>query len=164
MTNLKKLQLLVIEDNAQMSEMISDYLQLKFPDAGVTVFNSGEKALEEVKTAPDIIILDYQLDSQNAKALNGLQILMKFKKLYPVPVIFLTAQEKPEVSANLIKYGAYDYVVKNQQAFVKLEAIINKILTETPAKKKPASQKTIFLAAIVIIAILIAIMIFSKGK
>ena len=164
MTNLKKLQLLVIEDNAQMSDMISDYLQLKFPDAVVTVFNSGEKALEEVKTAPDIIILDYQLDSQNAKALNGLQILMKFKKLYPVPVIFLTAQEKPEVSANLIKYGAYDYVVKNQQAFVKLEAIINKILSEKPTKKKPASQKTILVAAIAIIAILIAIMIFSKGK
>ena len=157
MDGKKNLQLLVIEDNLQMSEMISDYLQLKFPEAVVVVFNSGEKALEEVKTAPDIIVLDYQLDAENTKALNGLQILMKFKKLYPAPVIFLTAQEKPEVSANLIKYGAYDYVVKNQQAFNKLEIIINKILSEEIAKKKPASKNKIIMAAVVFIVIIATI-------
>ncbi len=153
----KKMNFLVIEDNLQMSEMISDHLKVKFPESTITVFNSGEEAISGNYPKPDIIVLDFQLDSLNPKALNGLQILMKLKKQYTAPVIFLTAQEKPEVSANLIKYGAYDYVVKNQQAFSKLESVINSILEQEPVKKTGISKN----AMMIIVALLIAIIAFA---
>src|SRR5215831_19390781 len=107
MANHQSLSVLVIEDNEQMSEMIKDSILHKFGSAHVAVFNSGEEALAQTKSEPDVIICDYQLDSQNPKALNGIQILGKLKQRFSSPVIFLSAQEKPEVSANIIKYGAY---------------------------------------------------------
>lgn len=156
-------KVVIIEDNQQMSEMICDYLKEKVANSETSVFNTGESALEETKTAPDIFILDYNLDTNNPKALNGLQILMKIKKTFKdVPVIFLTGQDKPEVSANVIKYGAYDYIVKNQNAFGKLETIINTIKTQKPVSKSFISGKTT-IVALVILVIILTILFFKKG-
>ena len=161
MSTDKKFKILVIEDNMQMSEMVSDYLTGKFPDSVISTFKTGEQALAETKTAPDVVILDYYLDIENQKALNGLQILMKIKQLYSnTPVVFLTGQEKPEISANIIKYGAYDYVVKNQQSFVKLEAIINKIRA-TPVKKS-TNSKNLIIAIIIILLLALVGMFLMK--
>src|SRR6185295_6812569 len=124
----KPLKIFVIEDNEQLAEMTKDHVAQKFSNAEVTVFNTGEDALKQTSASPDIIILDYQLDTQNPKALNGIQVLGKLKKQFTAPVIFLSAQDKPEVSANIIKYGAYDYVVKNRESFQRLEIVINNIL------------------------------------
>lgn len=160
----KSLNVLVIEDNEQMSEMIKDSIIQKFSNARVTVFTSGEAALNETKSQPDIIICDYQLDSQNPKALNGIQILGKLKKQFSAPVIFLSAQEKPEVSANIIKYGAYDYVVKNQQSFQRLEIIINNILNSRNQKQGSASQKTLVPVLIGIIIVLVIVIVVMMMK
>ena len=156
MSSNTPLKVLVIEDNEQMSEMIKDSIIHKFSNAKVSVYTSGEAALNETKNNPDIIICDYQLDSQNPRALNGIQILGKLKKQFTAPVIFLSAQEKPEVSANIIKYGAYDYVVKNQQSFQLLEIIINNILNSRNQAGGSKSQKTT-------INILIGVIIWLLG-
>lgn len=161
MSSNKSLKVLVIEDNEQMSEMIKDSIMHKFTNAQVSVFTSGETALNETKSEPDVIICDYQLDSQNPRALNGIQILGKLKKQFSSPVIFLSAQEKPEVSANIIKYGAYDYVVKNQQSFQRLEIIINNILNSRNQKQGSGSQKmliTVLVGIIIVLIIIIASM------
>ena len=163
MSTDKKFKILVIEDNQQMSEMVSDYLSGKFPDSEIAVFSTGESALAATKSAPDVVILDYYLDVENPKALNGLQILMKIKQLYKSPVVFLTGQEKPEISANIIKYGAYDYVVKNQQSFYKLEAIINKIKSQEPEKKSGNTQNLLIALAVVLVLAIVA-MFLLKGN
>ena len=164
MSTNKSLRVLVIEDNEQMSEMIKDHIAQKFSQAEISVFNSGEEALSQTKTAPDVIILDYQLDSQNPKALNGIQILGKLKKQFHSPVIFMSAQEKPEVSANIIKYGAFDYVVKNRESFQRLEIIITNILNGRNQKQNAGSQKTIITALIGIILILAGTIIVMMMK
>src|SRR5436190_23935051 len=111
-----------------MTVMQKDFLKKKFPGSVVTAFNSGETALQGIYFEPDIIILDYHLDSINAEAMNGLQVLKKLKDHFPhVPVIFLSSQEKSEVAANTMKYGAYDYIVKNENAFHRLEIILNNV-------------------------------------
>lgn len=157
------LKIVVIEDNAQMAEMIGDYLEQKFPQASITKFNTGESALAETNLNPDVIILDYNLDSQDPKALNGMQILMKMKKQFDAPVIFLSAQEKTEVSASIIKLGAYDYVVKNQQSFHRLEIIINNIVSNQQVKKELQAQKASTKAMIVIVVAIIAALVLFKA-
>src|SRR5689334_12219379 len=110
----RNLKITVVEDNKAMSEMIRDYLSSKFPSSEITVYNTGEDALSGMLTEQDVIVLDYHLDSENAKALNGIQILMKIRDRYKTPVIFLSSQDRADISANTIKYGAYDYIVKNE--------------------------------------------------
>ncbi len=162
MAENKSLKIVVIEDNPQMAEMLSDYLEQKFQGAVISKFNTGEKALAETASTPDVIILDYNLDSQDPKALNGLQILMKIKKQFDAPVIFLSAQERTEVSASIIKYGAYDYVVKNQQSFHRLEIIINNIIAGQQMKKDLISQKASTRALIVVVSAIIIVLLLFK--
>jgi len=88
----RNLKITIIEDNHQMSEMLRDYITTKFPSAEVTIYNNGEEALNGIITAQDIIVLDYHLDSENAKAINGIQVLMKLKERYSnTPVVFLSS-------------------------------------------------------------------------
>ena len=162
MSTDKSLNILVIEDNAQMAEITKDHIMQKFGNANVTVFNTGEEALSQTSASPDIIILDYQLDTQNPRALNGIQILGKLKKQFSAPVIFLSAQEKPEVSANIIKYGAYDYVVKNKDSFQRMEIIISNILSNRSQKEGNGTQKLFITALIVLVIILAGIIVWMK--
>jgi two-component system OmpR family response regulator len=151
----RNLKITVIEDNKAMSEMIRDYLSSKFTSAEITVYNTGEEALNGIVTEQDVIVLDYNLDSENAQALNGIQILMKVKDRFNTPVIFLSSQERADISANTIKYGAYDYIVKNEAAFTRLEIVINNIIGHSDVKKNLGTQKFFNTILVVLVVVLI---------
>ncbi|MFI5202110.1 MAG: response regulator, partial [Candidatus Kapaibacterium sp.] len=105
-----KLTVTVIDDDPAMCEMVRDTIEKTFPGSNIAIFNTGEDALAAISAEPDVAVLDYQLDSIKADAMNGLQILSKLKERYPnLPVVFLTGQDRIEVASNTIKYGAYDY-------------------------------------------------------
>ena len=59
----QELKVIVIEDNEQMAEMISDHLKRKFTRAEVYIYNTGESALNSEHSSPHVIILDYNLDT-----------------------------------------------------------------------------------------------------
>ncbi len=155
------MKIMIIDDNEPMAEMTKDHLCQKFSGAQFSLFNDGMKAIEQTGFIPDVIILDYQLDTLNPGALNGMQILMQLKKKFSAPVICLSAQEKPEVSANLIKAGAFDYVVKNQQAFNKIESSISRIVNQKPQPQRKDS-KNLVIACLVLIIIALLVYILVK--
>lgn len=159
----RPLQIALIDDDPQMREMLNDFFTGKYKNSEVSTFATGEAALTNLIIEPNLIVLDYHLDSSDALAMNGLQVLKKLKEKYPnVPVIFLSGQEKAEVAANTMKYGAYDYIVKNESAFHKLEIIFNNILGHVELKKNLGTQKFFnAILLIVVIAMLIG-MVVSK--
>ena len=60
--------------------------------------------------------------------MNGVQVLKKIKSIDEnIQVIMLSSQEKLEVVINSIKYGAYDYIIKNDIAIRKLSQLITRI-------------------------------------
>lgn len=161
MYTTQNIKITLIDDDPNMSEMLRDFFKDKFPSSNLTSFGSGEKALEAMYESPDLIVLDYHLDSVDAAAMNGMQVLKKIKERFPdVPVIFLSGQEKAEVAANTMKYGAYDYVVKNENAFHRLTLLTNNILGHYSLKKNLGTQKFFngFLL-ILVIALLVGICI-----
>ncbi len=138
----QNLKITIIDDDPAITEMQKDFFLQKFPGSVITAFNSGETALSGIYFEPDVIILDYHLDSISADAMNGLQVLKKLKDQFPnVPVIFLSSQEKTEVAANTMKYGAYDYIVKNENAFHRMEILLNNIRGHVDMKKNLGTQK-----------------------
>ncbi|CAN5666451.1 hypothetical protein BH11BAC1_BH11BAC1_28770 [soil metagenome] len=151
----RNLKITVIEDNKAMSEMIRDYLSTKFTASEISVYNTGEEALSGLIAEPDVIVLDYNLDSENAKALNGIQILGKLKERYKTPVIFLSSQDRADISANTIKYGAYDYIVKNEAAFSRLEIVISNIIGHADVKKNLGTQKFFNTILVVLMVVLV---------
>ena len=159
----RPLQIILIDDDPQMREMLNDFFTGKYAHSHVKTFATGEEALSTMMIAPNLIVLDYHLDSSDAMAMNGLQVLKKLKEKYPlVPVIFLSGQEKAEVAANTMKYGAYDYIVKNESAFHRLEILFNNILGHVELKKNLGTQK--FFNGILVALVVAMIIAFIVSK
>ncbi|MBK5283998.1 MAG: response regulator [Bacteroidia bacterium] len=165
MLNQSNIKVTVIDDDLQMTEMLKDFIEQKYPAAAITVYHSGEDALEKIFEQPDMIILDYHLDSKNSEAMNGVQILKKLKDRYPdVHIVFVSGQEKAEVAANTMKYGAYDYIVKNENAFQRLEIVVKNILGNAQLKKTAGTQKFFnYLLVALIAALIIGIVVMKMS-
>ena len=157
----RPLKVCIIDDDSQMMEMLKDFFTSKYVASQVVAYTTGEEALKNIVTEPNLIVLDYHLDSMDATAMNGLQVLKQFKDRFPnVPVIFLSGQEKAEVAANTMKYGAWDYIVKNENAFNRLEILINNILGHVDLKKNLGTQKFFNrLLAVLIIGLILGMII-----
>jgi DNA-binding NarL/FixJ family response regulator len=151
-----RIRISIVEDELQMSEMLKDYIQHKYPIAEINRYSSGEEALEKIIEAQDMFIVDYYLDSDNPNAMNGVQFLKKIQERYPkAQVIFLSGQEKAQVAADTMKYGAYDYIVKNDNAFNRLEIVCKNVLGETSLKRNLGTQKFFNYLLILLIAALL---------
>lgn len=125
MTNEKKVLIFLVDDDA----LFLKALEIEFfqnTKYAIQTFATGELCLEKISENPDIIILDYHLDDITKNAINGLETLDKIKKINPkIPVIMLSSQDKIDVAVNCMKHLAFDYIVKSETAFIRLEKAIN---------------------------------------
>ena len=80
----RPLQITLIDDDPQMREMLNDFFTGKYAHSHVKTFATGEEALSTMMIEPNLIVLDYHLDSSDAMAMNGLQVLKKLKEKYPL--------------------------------------------------------------------------------
>lgn len=122
----EKLKLFLVDDDA----LFLKSLEIEFLDNAdfeIKTFLSGELCLENLSLNPDIIILDYHLDGINPNAMNGLQTLTLIKEHKDIPVIMLSSQDSIEVAVSCMYHKAFDYVVKSETAFVRLQKIISSI-------------------------------------
>jgi DNA-binding NarL/FixJ family response regulator len=120
-------KIFIIDDDPFMQESLKDYL-IHDVQHQIAVFSTGEDALKHLDEKPDVIILDYNLDSQSKEAASGMEILTTIKKHYPaLPVIMLSSQERYAVAMQTIQKGAEQYVIKDKSAFEKIDAIIKEM-------------------------------------
>jgi len=116
----------VIDDDEGFSILIKKELK-KAGYHNLEVFNTGKNCIDNISKNPDIIFLDYTLDNE----MNGLDVLKKIKEYNEdIYVIMLTAAERIELAIDSLRLGAYDYVIKNENAFVKIINRIKKIIKE----------------------------------
>lgn len=158
MANSKNPLIFVVEDNQIYNKLVVSYLKTnKF--TRVESFLSGEDVLKNMHKNPDIIIQDYLLEG-----MTGIEVLIKAKKTNPnVEFIFLSGQDSIDIAINSMKYGAYDYIVKDQMALQKMVNKIHKInsVTELVTSNKRYKVGVILffvgLALLVIITLFLAI-------
>jgi CheY-like chemotaxis protein len=90
-------------------------------DFTIETFATGELLIENLFKNPDVIILDYSLDSINKDAMNGVETLDKIKAFNPeIPVVILSSQDKNDVGIFCKHHNAFDYVVKSEKTFIRL--------------------------------------------
>jgi len=156
MKNSKYPLIFIVEDNTVYNKLILNHLRShKF--LRIESFLSGEDCLKNIHQQPDIIIQDYLLEG-----MNGLDVLIATKKKYSkTDFIFLSGQDSIEIAINCMKYGAYDYIVKDQYALVKLSDKINKVLVHRELIKSNKRFKRgiiLFSAALAFIILIFAIL------
>jgi DNA-binding response OmpR family regulator len=121
--NLDLRKLFIVDDDEMLSMMLSDHLSGH--NFEIDVFETGEKCLDHIDQTPDIIILDYNLNSVDPDAANGLQILKAIKEINKeVLIIMYSSQEQYGPALDLIREYGVEYLIKDDQAFSKIENII----------------------------------------
>ena len=130
---LKKLKTVyVVEDNPVERSMIIDFFS-RYPDVVVKGFFNGDSCIKDVvvsKVAPDLILLDYFLDSTMASSKDGLEILTKLKEISPyTEFIMLTSIDNERIMELARKKGAMGYVVKGASGYEMLDTILRKNFT-----------------------------------
>lgn len=132
----EKIKLFLVDDDAVFLKSLKiDFLQ--HADFEIETYATGELCMQNLSHSPDVIILDYYLDGINKKAMNGIETLDKIKSYNPdIPVVMLSSQDKIDVAINLMHHKAFDYVVKSETAFVRLQKIITTIFRYKKMEKE----------------------------
>ena len=132
----EKIKIFLVDDDA----LFLKSLQIEFmehADFATETFATGELCVENLAHEPDVIILDYHLDGIDKTAMNGMDTLDKIKAVNPdIPVIMLSSQDKIEVAINCMHHKAFDYVVKSETAFVRLQKNISTIFRYKKIEKE----------------------------
>ncbi|RYE25222.1 MAG: response regulator [Sphingobacteriales bacterium] len=155
----------LVDDEPIQNEMLKDYLSERFL-YNIKIYDNAEEALRNMNLNPEIVVLDYHLNAHKPDAMNGVDGLKKIKESYPqTQVIMLSGQDKIEVATESMKFGAYDYVVKGEAAFPRMENILNNVSELHRAHTiNSAYKKTIaFLAVVIALIIVLAIYLYMTG-
>jgi len=74
-----KTKIFLVDDDVMFMESLKQSLNKEKAD--VKVFSSGENCLKEMETeVPEIVVMDYRLNGNTDKGMNGLQVMNKIKK------------------------------------------------------------------------------------
>ncbi len=131
-----KIKIFLVDDDAVFLKALEiEFLQ--HADFDIETFGTGEFCLQNLSHNPDVIILDYHLDGINSKAMNGIETLDAIKASNPdIPVVMLSSQDKIVVAISCMHHRAFDYVVKSETAFVRLQKIITSIFKYKKMEKE----------------------------
>lgn len=104
------MKIFVVEDDEWYREFITYTVSLD-SECEVKSFSTGKEMLVALKEKPDVISLDFNLPD-----FNGTALLKKIKEQCPdTDVIIVSEQEKITTAVELLKSGAYDYLVKTKE-------------------------------------------------
>lgn len=114
------IKIFIVEDDPTYMKFLKYVLSLN-PDFEVSTFENGKSVLDHLHKKPNIITLDYTLPD-----LAGEVVLKKIQEVdSSIPVIIISAQEKIGTAVELLKTGAYDYIIKDEETKDRLLNAIN---------------------------------------
>ncbi|WP_299760547.1 sigma-54 dependent transcriptional regulator [uncultured Pontibacter sp.] len=115
-------KIFILDDDVWYSELLEYHLSLN-PDYELTKFHSAKDCLTNLHQRPDVITLDYSLPDKN-----GAEVLNKIREQSPdTQIIVISGQKDVATAVDLLKKGAYDYIVKDEDTPERLWNTINKI-------------------------------------
>lgn len=126
----------IVEDDAWYADLLEFNLKMN-PDYEVEKFPNAEDCLKNLHKRPMAITLDYSLPG-----LTGGEALSRIKKINPsIPVIMISGQEDITTAIDLFKEGAYDYIVKNDDAPKRLWTTLTHIQENVNLKQENENLK-----------------------
>jgi DNA-binding NtrC family response regulator len=109
------LKIYILEDDRWYGAMLEHHLSLN-PDYQVSKFENEQAFFKAMIDVPDVVTLDYSLTN-----MDGSQVLKKIKQISPqTEVVIISGQEDIATAVNLLKTGAFDYIVKDEDTLDRL--------------------------------------------
>jgi two-component system, OmpR family, response regulator len=125
--NHNKIKVFLVDDDAVFLKM-SEIELLEQADFDIETFATGELCLKNLSRNPDLIVLDYDLNGIDKNAMNGIQTLDKIKRFNSdINVVMMSSQHEIEVAVSCMQHRAFDYIVKDKTAYMRLKSVIDRI-------------------------------------
>lgn len=101
-------KIFIVDDDPWYSQILEYHLSLN-PDYEVTCFASGKECLNNLHLNPQLITVDYSMDD-----MSGGELLEKIRHWNAkIPVVVISGQEEISIALELLKKGASDYLIKD---------------------------------------------------
>lgn len=98
----------IVEDDPWYGQLLHYHLSLN-PSDTVQLWTSAQECLDHMHLQPDVVTIDFSLPD-----ISGDKLLVRLRQRWPeVPVIIISAQSKIATAVELLKAGAADYLVKD---------------------------------------------------
>ncbi len=131
MKNNNSFKIFIVEDDVWYSNYLSHQLSMN-PDYELKSFHTAKDCLLSLDELPDVITVDYGLPD-----MTGEELLRKIKSISPeTQVIIISGQDDIQTAINLLRNGAYDYLVKNEETKGRIWNIINNIRQNVGLKEE----------------------------
>ena len=116
----------IVEDNPFYGRALQGYIEECFPEIKeVKIFPVGETCLLELGRNPDVIIMDYFLDTKHSNAGTGLDMIKKIRTQKPkMNIILLSAKEETAFLLEAAKKYNCSYIRKDESAFLKVQEVL----------------------------------------
>lgn len=158
-----QIKIFIVEDNKLFALALKADIENAIQNMPVKIFlfETGEKCMDTIKIEkPQIIILDYHLDTSNPDAANGITILDRImKENREINVIMLTREDNVDIAIKSFKHGASDFIVKTDTQFRKIIFSLFNLIRMLNAKKEALRYKRIAIGLCLTIAMWIGIVV-----
>ena len=128
----QKTKILVVDDDANISELLRLYLEKD--GYSVVIANDGRQAIELQKSEePALILLDIMLP-----IFDGWQVCREVRKVSDVPIIMVTAKGEYFYKVLGLELGADDYISKpfdTKEVLARIKAVLRRVNTATDNKQ-----------------------------
>lgn len=133
---MNSFKIFIVEDDPLYGEMLKYHLSLN-PDNEVFKFETGSECLKNLYQGPSLISLDYSLPD-----MSGFDVIKKVKEYnQDIPIVIVSGQEDVATAVRLLKDGAYDYFVKDEDTKERLWNTLKNIKERLELKEEINSLK-----------------------
>ncbi len=128
MTNKK---IFIVDDDRFYLELMKFELG-DIPNVEVITFNSAEKCIPFLDEKPELILLDFNLDSENPNNMSGHDALDVFKKKVPSQkIVFISGEENTELLNVYDMFRSTEFIVKSEFSNKIIRQKVNNLLSKT---------------------------------
>jgi len=145
MEKREHISILIIDDDHMLATALKSDLERTFSNHNlqISLFGTGEESRPHISTKPDLVIVDYYLNSKDGNAMNGLKIVDMVKQESPdTEVVLFASEEHADIAVKAMSHGAHDYIVKNDYMFRKLNMSVMQCLKLKQLRSEVRVQRT----------------------
>jgi len=133
----KEGQILIVEDEVEITEMLSIMLEEYFEE--IFIAHNGSEGLKQIRKMKDLSCV---ISDINMPVMDGIAMVKKIRQDgNQIPVIFFTGYGSESAMHEALKYGVFDFVDK--PSFDNLEEIIKRAVASKFDNKKEKDVKFI---------------------
>lgn len=166
-----QVDIFLVEDDKIFMLALKEDIETTFKKMTIKIhsFCTGETCMQKfTQVMPQVVILDYHLNSKYPDAADGIKVLDWIKKENNATnVIILTSDDHIDIAIEAFHHGASDYVVKTATKFKKINYSLSNLFEIIEAKQEAKRHKFMVIALCMCIALLIggliAIQIFAPS-